>query len=81
VIPPHNTASGLVEVLVAAQGSIWTVDADNVQDQHVAQGLMQKMAVAPNGQLVACFTHDGESPFPLHLSALAPRPPLGARWV
>jgi hypothetical protein len=75
VVPPHNTASGMVEVLVAAQGSIWTVDADHVQDQNVAQGLMQKMAVAPNGQLLACFTHDGDelpaphnpSLFPSHL--------------
>lgn len=59
VVPPHNTASGMVEVLVAAQGTIFTVDAENVQDQNIAQGLMQRMAVAPNGQLLACFTHDG----------------------
>jgi len=59
VIEPQHTMSGAVEVLLAVDGTILTVDSERVQDNGVAQGIVLRMAVAPSGQLLACFTHDG----------------------
>ncbi|KAJ7569267.1 hypothetical protein O6H91_01G069300 [Diphasiastrum complanatum] len=59
VIEPQFTLSGHLEVLLAVGDSVLMVDADSVQDQAVSIGPVQKMAVSPNGNFLACFTHDG----------------------
>jgi len=59
VIEPQFTMSGLLEVLLAVDGAILVVDADNVTTRSLVQGTIVRMAVAPSGQLLACFTRDG----------------------
>lgn len=57
VIEPKYTVTGNVEVLVGVDTGILMVDEDGVQK--VDDKLVQKMAISPNGNFVACFTHDG----------------------
>lgn len=57
VIEPKYTLTGNVEVLIGAGTGILMLDEDGVQK--VDENLVQKMAVSPSGNFVACFTHDG----------------------
>lgn len=57
VIEPKYTMTGSVEVLIGTDAGILMLDEDGVQK--VDDTLSQKMAVSPNGNFVACFTHDG----------------------
>ena len=59
VLEPQYTLSGNLEVLLAVGSSVLMVDAENVQDQMVDFGPIQKMTLSPNGNFLACFTHDG----------------------
>ena len=49
-----------VQVLVAVGISAVLVDADSATDQNIAGGPVLRMAVAPNGQFVACFNAEGK---------------------
>ncbi|XP_044503267.1 protein VACUOLELESS1 isoform X1 [Mangifera indica] len=57
VIEPKYTMTGNVEVLIGVDSGILMLDEDGVQK--VDETLVQKMGVSPNGNYVACFTHDG----------------------
>lgn len=59
VVEPLYTLSGNLEVLLAVGWSVVMVDAENVQDQIVDFGPIQKMTLSSNGGFIACFTHDG----------------------
>jgi hypothetical protein len=59
VIEPQYTLSGSLEVLIAVGSTVLMVDADSVQDQTVSIGPLQKMTLSPNGNFLACFSHDG----------------------
>lgn len=59
VIEPQYTMSGNVEVLLAVNDYVLVVDEDGLQQQGFGIGPLQKMAVSPNGNILASFTHDG----------------------
>ncbi|KAG0558247.1 hypothetical protein KC19_10G014100 [Ceratodon purpureus] len=59
VVEPQYTLSGNLEVLLAVGSSVLMVDAENVRNQMVDFGPIQKMTLSSNGNLLACFTHDG----------------------
>ena len=57
-----------LQVLVATGSSVTLVDADSATDQGVSGGPITRMAVAPNGQFVACFS-EGQQPLQIYLLA------------
>lgn len=59
VIEPQYTMSGNVEVLLAVNDYVLVVEEEAVQQQGIGIGPLQKMAVSPNGNFLASFTHDG----------------------
>ncbi|OZJ06505.1 hypothetical protein BZG36_00636 [Bifiguratus adelaidae] len=66
VIPPQYTLSGHVEVLLATGQTVIVIDPKEAQDQasltlllSLTQGPFLKMAVSPNGKLLALFTVTG----------------------
>jgi vacuolar protein sorting-associated protein 16 len=61
VMEPRFTLSGTVEVLVATRsGTILVVDADGVEDQLLSSGPFTRLAVAPTGKILACFSASGK---------------------
>lgn len=59
VIEPQYTMSANVEVLLAVNDYVLVVEEEAVQQQGFGIGPLQKMAVSPNGNFLASFTHDG----------------------
>jgi vacuolar protein sorting-associated protein 16 len=61
VVEPQFVMSGSPEVLLAVGDRVLTVDEDSVQvlGGELVIGPVQKMAVSPNGKLLAAFAHDG----------------------
>ncbi|CAM0882021.1 unnamed protein product [Alopecurus aequalis] len=61
VVEPQFVMSGSPEVLLAVGDRVVAVDEDGVQvlGETLQIGPVQKMAVSPNGKLVAAFAHDG----------------------
>jgi vacuolar protein sorting-associated protein 16 len=61
VVEPQFVMSGSPEVLLAVGDRVLTVDEDGVQvlGEELEIGPVQKMAVSPNGKLLAAFAHDG----------------------
>ncbi|XP_031257180.1 protein VACUOLELESS1 [Pistacia vera] len=57
VVEPKYTMTGNVELLIGVDSGILMLDEDGVQK--VDETIVQKMGVSPNGNYVACFTHDG----------------------
>ncbi|VAH62507.1 unnamed protein product [Triticum turgidum subsp. durum] len=61
VVEPQFVMSGSPEVLLAVGDRVVSVDEDGVQvlGEALEIGPVQKMAVSPNGKLLAAFAHDG----------------------
>uniref|UniRef100_A0A0D6R9L4 Protein VACUOLELESS1 n=1 Tax=Araucaria cunninghamii TaxID=56994 RepID=A0A0D6R9L4_ARACU len=59
VIEPQYTMSGNVEVLLAVNDYVLVVEEEAFQQLGLGIGPLQKMAVSPNGNFLASFTHDG----------------------
>ena len=61
VVEPQFVMSGSPEVLLAVGDRVVAVDEDGVQvlGEALEIGPVQKMAVSPNGKLLAAFAHDG----------------------
>lgn len=61
VVEPQFVMSGSPEVLLAVGDRVLSVDEDGVQvlGEELEIGPVQKMAVSPNGKLLAAFAHDG----------------------
>jgi hypothetical protein len=61
VVEPQFVMSGSPEVLLAVGDRVMSVDEDGVQllGEALEIGPVQKMAVSPNGKLLAAFAHDG----------------------
>ena len=59
VIESHMTASKGLEVLLAVDKTVLTIDLAGVTDHKLAAGPVKAMTVCPNGKMLACFTADG----------------------
>ena len=63
VLQPQFTSSGNVEVILGTQeNTVLVVDVNGSEDQLLherIQAPVTKMAVAPNGRFLACFTENG----------------------
>mmetsp|Transcript_38830 Transcript_38830/g.91850 ORF Transcript_38830/g.91850 Transcript_38830/m.91850 type:complete len:845 (+) Transcript_38830:58-2592(+) len=59
IIAPHLAASKGLEVLLAVDKTILVVKSSGIEDQQLTAGPMRRLAVCPNGKMLACFTHDG----------------------
>lgn len=60
LLPPSQTASGALEVLLAVNDTILVVGSDAAHDTRLAVGCaLLKLAVAPGGQFVAAWAADG----------------------
>ncbi|KAI9340769.1 Vps16, N-terminal region-domain-containing protein [Zopfochytrium polystomum] len=88
IIPPQQTLSGHLEVLLAMNGSVVLVDATSAQDQMVQNGPFTALSISPNGKFLALFTAEGKlwvvsSDFQKNLaefSTNSPEPPLQMSW-
>ncbi|KAI8809803.1 Vps16, N-terminal region-domain-containing protein [Cladochytrium replicatum] len=87
-IPPHLTLSRHIEVYLSVGSTVLVVDASNVGDQQVQHGPFSRMAVSPNGKVLALFTADGRlwvvsSDFQKELAEFSTgsaTPPLQMTW-
>ena len=60
VIDSDHSQSQSPEVLAAIDnGSVLNISYNSTKDLGISQGPFTKMAVSPNGKLLACFTRDG----------------------
>jgi hypothetical protein len=60
LIPPAYTLSRSVEVLLAIDKTIYTVDATEAEDRGLSDGPFKHVSVSPNGRFAALFTEDGK---------------------
>jgi len=89
VQPPALSRSGELEVYLAlSTGSVLFVTKDEVQDLGVTRGPFLRMALSPDGKMLACFTAKGDvwvtrSDFSRELSTFetkSQRPPKQLAW-
>ena len=59
VIPPHLSGSKHVEVLMSSIDSIMFIDSSFILDQKIEGHPFKKMALSPNGSLIALFSDTG----------------------
>lgn len=57
-IPPFLSASGALEVLVAVDTTVVTIDSDEISSSAVYEGPIVKLAVSPDGRAVAGYAAD-----------------------
>ncbi|TID18954.1 putative vacuolar protein sorting vps16 protein [Venturia nashicola] len=60
LIPPADSLSRSVEVLLAIGPTIYVVDANEAEDRGLDTGPFQLISVSPNGRFVALYTGDGK---------------------
>lgn len=60
IIPPAESLSRSVEVLLAIGQSIFVVDATDCEDRGLDRGPFQHVSVSANGKFVALYTEDGK---------------------
>lgn len=60
LIPPADSLSRSVEVLLAIGPTIYVVDATEAEDRALDKGPFQHIIVSPNGRFVALYTGDGK---------------------
>jgi len=78
VIPPSDSLSRSVEVLLGVDSTVMTVDASDRQDHSLTDGPFRHISVSSNGQFVALYTNDGKiwvvsGDFQMKLSEYDPR--------
>ncbi|KAF8314990.1 vacuolar assembling/sorting protein VPS16 [Clavulina sp. PMI_390] len=59
VLPPDQTVSRHVEVLVSSDSTILSVDSSEAIDQRISRGPFSKIAVSPNGKAFGLLTTTG----------------------
>lgn len=59
IVPPDQSTSGHVEVLVSADGTILTLDALDRVDQRISRGPFSHILLSPNGRFIALMTAAG----------------------
>jgi len=57
-IPPFLSVSGSLEILVAVDATVLTIDSNEVSSSAVYEGPIVKLAVSPDGQAVAGYAAD-----------------------
>ncbi|KAK8154377.1 vacuolar protein-like protein sorting vps16 [Phyllosticta citrichinensis] len=60
IIPPTETLSRSVEVLLATGETIYLVDATDCEDRLLQRGPFRHTSVSPNGKYVALYTEDSK---------------------
>ena len=60
IIPPENTSSRSVEILLAMERTVYVVDAVECEDRGLEAGPFKHMAVSLNGKFIALYTDDGK---------------------
>ena len=60
LIPPAQTLSRSVEVLLAIDETVYVVDATECEDREINRGPFRHTSVSPNGKFVALYTEDGK---------------------
>ena len=60
VIPPQQTLSRSVEVLLALDQTIYVVDSSEAEDRLLQNGPFRHVSVSPNGKFVTLYTEDGK---------------------
>ena len=60
LIPPGQTLSRSVEVLLAIGQTIYVVDATEAEDRILQNGPFKHVSVSPNGRFVTLYTEDGK---------------------
>lgn len=59
LIPPAETLSRSVEVLLAVNKTIYVVDASEAEDRGLDKGPFKHICVSSNGKYAALYTEDG----------------------
>ncbi|KAL9610043.1 MAG: hypothetical protein Q9167_005228 [Letrouitia subvulpina] len=59
VIPPANTLSRNVEILLALEQTIYVVDVSEAEDRVLPNGPFLHISVSPNGRYASLYTEDG----------------------
>ncbi|KAI9667430.1 MAG: hypothetical protein M1821_000245 [Bathelium mastoideum] len=88
VIPPSQSLSLSVEVLLGVQQTIYVIDASDSEDRMLQRGPFKHISVSENGKFVALYTEDGKvwvisSDFQNKLSEYdtqAKTPPRAMEW-
>jgi hypothetical protein len=60
LIPPTESLSRSVEVLLAVGKTIYVVDASEAEDRGLDRGPFRHISVSPNGRYIALYTDDGK---------------------
>mmetsp|Transcript_15272 Transcript_15272/g.46155 ORF Transcript_15272/g.46155 Transcript_15272/m.46155 type:complete len:862 (+) Transcript_15272:225-2810(+) len=60
VLPPHQSPSGCLEIVAAAGGAAWVIDADAAAEQPAAGGPLAAVTASPDGRFVAGLAETGE---------------------
>ncbi|KAJ5690020.1 hypothetical protein N7462_004412 [Penicillium macrosclerotiorum] len=60
LIPPAQTLSRSVEVLLAVDKSVFLVDSTEAEDKVLQDGPFKHVVVSPTGRLIALFTSEGK---------------------
>ena len=88
VLPPSQSLSLSVEVLLAVQQTIYVIDASESEDRMLQRGPFKHISISENGKFVALYTDDGKvwvisSDFQNKLSEYdtqAKTPPRSMEW-
>lgn len=60
LIPPAHTLSRSVEVLLAVDKTVYSVDSTEAEDKILQDGPFKHVTVSPTGRFVALFTGEGK---------------------
>jgi hypothetical protein len=60
LIPPAQTLSRSVEVLLAVDKTVFSVDSTEAEDKILQDGPFKHISVSPTGRFVALFTAEGK---------------------
>lgn len=60
IIPPSQSLSLSVEVLLAVRETIYVVDVSESEDRMLQRGPFKHISISENGKFVALYTEDGK---------------------
>ena len=61
IIPPENTLSRSVEVLLSIQNTVFVVDASECEDRYLNVGPFSHISVSPDGRFVNLYSTGGKA--------------------